>query len=69
MAAAAQRSGRRELGALLRAHRMEKGLTTEQVADCLMMSTSKVSRLETCQRGASARDVNDLCDLYGVDGE
>ena len=60
---------RRELGALLRAHRVEKGWTAEQVADRLMMSTSKVSRLETGQRGASARDVNDLCDLYEVDDE
>ncbi len=31
-----------------------------------MCSPSKVSRLETGQRGASARDVRDLCDLYGV---
>lgn len=60
---------RRELGALLRALRMAKGWTAGQVADRLLVSTSKVSRLETGQRGASARDVNDLCDLYGVDDE
>jgi transcriptional regulator with XRE-family HTH domain len=48
---------------------MEKGWTAEQVAERLMMSPSKVSRLETGQRGASARDVSDLCDLYGVDDE
>jgi transcriptional regulator with XRE-family HTH domain len=60
---------RRELGALLRALRVAKGWTVEQVADRLLMSTSKVSRLETGQRGASARDVGDLCDLYGVDDE
>ncbi len=60
---------RRELGALLRALRARKGWTAEQVADRLEFSASKVSRLETGQRGASARDIRDLCDLYGVDGQ
>jgi transcriptional regulator with XRE-family HTH domain len=57
---------RRELGALLRALRVERGWTVEQVADRLMVSPSKVSRLETGQRGVSARDIRDLCDLYQV---
>ncbi len=57
---------RRELGALLRALRLERGLTVEQVAGRLLCSPSKVSRMETGQRGATARDVRDLCDLYGV---
>jgi transcriptional regulator with XRE-family HTH domain len=57
---------RRELGALLRARRQELGLTVEQVAERLEFSPSKVSRLETGQRGATARDVRDFCDLYGV---
>jgi transcriptional regulator with XRE-family HTH domain len=60
---------RRELGALLKALRSARGLTAEQVAERLLISTSKVSRLETGQRGASARDINDLCNLYGVDDE
>jgi len=60
---------RRELGALLRALRAGKGWTAEQVADRLLISSSKVSRLETGQRGASARDIRDLCDLYEVDDE
>jgi transcriptional regulator with XRE-family HTH domain len=60
---------RRELGALLRALRSEKGWTAEQVASRLLISSSKVSRLETGQRGASARDIRDLCDLYEVGGE
>lgn len=60
---------RRELGALLRALRTEKGWTAEQVAERLLVSSSKVSRLETGQRGARARDIRDLCDLYEVDGE
>jgi transcriptional regulator with XRE-family HTH domain len=57
---------RRELGALLRAMRAEAGMTVEQVADALLVSPSKVSRLETGHRGASARDIRDLCNLYGV---
>jgi transcriptional regulator with XRE-family HTH domain len=56
---------RRELGALLRALRNAKGLTVEQVAERLLCSPSKVSRMETGQ-GATARDIRDLCDLYGV---
>jgi len=57
---------RRELGALLRALRTEQGLTVDQVATELLCSPSKVSRMETGQRGATARDIRDLCDLYGV---
>jgi transcriptional regulator with XRE-family HTH domain len=57
---------RRELGALLRALRNEKGLTVEQVAERLLCSTSKVSRMETGHGIATPRDVRDLCDLYGV---
>jgi transcriptional regulator with XRE-family HTH domain len=60
---------RRELGAWLRALRSERGLTAEQVADRLLVSASKMSRLEKGQRGASARDIRDLCDLYEVDDE
>jgi len=58
---------RRELGTLLRALRNSKGWTVEQVAEQLLCSPSKVSRLETGQRGASARDIRDLCDIYDVD--
>jgi len=54
---------------LLRALRNAKGWTAEQVAGRLLMSPSKLSRLETGQRGASARDINDLCDLYEVNDE
>ncbi|HJZ03548.1 MAG TPA: helix-turn-helix transcriptional regulator [Streptosporangiaceae bacterium] len=56
---------RRELGAVLRALRNAKGLTVEQVAERLLCSPSKVSRMETGQ-GATARDIRDLCELYGV---
>ena len=57
---------RRELGALLRALRNEKGLTVEQVAKRLLCSPSKVSRMETGHGIATPRDIRDLCDLYDV---
>lgn len=57
---------RRELGARLRELRIGSGLTVEQVAERLFCSPSKISRLETGHRGASKRDIRDLCDLYGV---
>jgi len=60
---------RRELGALLRRLRTEKGLTVEQAADRLMVSPSKLSRIETGHGVATVRDVRDLCDLYDVADE
>ncbi|MGH3149365.1 MAG: helix-turn-helix domain-containing protein [Streptosporangiaceae bacterium] len=60
---------RRELGALLKALRTEKGWTAEQVAERLLVSPSKISRLETGHRGASARDIRDLCNLYDVEDD
>ena len=60
---------RRELGALLRALRNENGLTVEQVAERLLCSPSKVSRMETGRGTASPRDIRDLCDLYDVADE
>src|SRR6185436_7973042 len=60
---------RRELGALLRKLRTEKGLTVEQAGEQLMFSMSKLSRMETGHGIATPRDVRDLCDLYGVTDE
>lgn len=60
---------RRELGALLRGLRLDRSMTVDQVAEQLLCSPSKVSRMETGQRGATLRDVRDLCDLYGVTGK
>ena len=57
---------RRELGALLRALRSDSGLTIDEVAQQLLCSPSKISRMETGLRGTSQRDIRDLCDLYGV---
>jgi len=57
---------RRELGALLRALRNERGLTVEQVAERLLCSPSKVSRMETGHGITTSRDIRDLCVLYDV---
>lgn len=57
---------RRELGLALRDLRLKQGLTVDQVAEVLLCSASKVSRMETGQRGATLRDVRDLCGLYQV---
>lgn len=58
---------RRELGARLRSLRNDHGLTVEQVAEELLCSPSKVSRMETGQRGVTARDIRDLARLYDLD--
>jgi len=60
---------RRELGALLRRLREERGMSVKQVTEHLMCSPSKVSRIETGQRGATLRDVRDLCNFYSVTDE
>lgn len=56
----------RELGERLRALRLDAGYTVEGAAEQLLVSASKISRLETAARKPSARDVRDLCRLYGV---
>jgi transcriptional regulator with XRE-family HTH domain len=57
----------RELGTRLRALRNEHGMTVEEVAERLLCSATKISRLETGVRRPSLRDVRDLCALYEVD--
>jgi transcriptional regulator with XRE-family HTH domain len=57
----------RELGKRLRELRSQHDLTVEDVAEKLLCSATKVSRLETGARRPSLRDVRDLCVLYGVD--
>jgi transcriptional regulator with XRE-family HTH domain len=60
---------RRRLGAELRRHREEAGVTIDVVAERLGCSTSKVSRIETGHTSATPRDVKDMLDIYGVDRE
>jgi transcriptional regulator with XRE-family HTH domain len=57
----------RELGKRLRELRNQHSLTTEEVAEKLLCSMTKISRLETGARRPSLRDVRDLCQLYEVD--
>jgi transcriptional regulator with XRE-family HTH domain len=57
----------RELGKRLRELRTRHSLTVEEVAERLLCSATKISRLETGARRPSLRDVRDLCALYSVD--
>ena len=57
----------RELGLRLRRLRTGLGLTVEDVADKLLCSPAKISRIEAAARRPGLRDVRDLCDLYGVE--
>jgi len=56
----------RELGVRLRQLRGGLELTVDQVAEGLLCSATKISRIETGKRRASLRDVRDLCQLYKV---
>jgi transcriptional regulator with XRE-family HTH domain len=57
---------RRRFGAELRRLRTEQGKRLQQVAKDLMISTSKLSRLEKGQGVPQDRDVRDLLDYYGL---
>ncbi|WP_344261096.1 helix-turn-helix transcriptional regulator [Streptomyces sodiiphilus] len=58
---------RRRLGQELRRLREDRGMTAEEVADRLLVSQSKISRLENGRRSISQRDVRDLCRVYEVE--
>ncbi|WP_327355440.1 helix-turn-helix domain-containing protein [Streptomyces sp. NBC_01304] len=60
---------RRRLGQELRRLRELKGMTAEEVADKLLVSQSKISRLENGRRSISQRDVRDLCGVYEVEDQ
>jgi transcriptional regulator with XRE-family HTH domain len=57
------------LGAQLRRLREASGLTTEQAAEAIRATHSKISRLERGRNAAKQRDVADLLTLYGVTDE
>jgi transcriptional regulator with XRE-family HTH domain len=59
----------RELGKRLRELRGQRGLTIEDVANRLLCSPTKISRLETGARRPSLRDVRDMCALYSLDAQ
>jgi transcriptional regulator with XRE-family HTH domain len=60
---------RRRLGQELRRLRELKGMTAEEVAERLLVSQSKISRLENGRRSISQRDVRDLCEVYDVEDQ
>jgi transcriptional regulator with XRE-family HTH domain len=57
---------RRLVGGALRRYREHLGWTLEEPARLLECDKSKVSRIETGQRGIRARDLRDLLAEYGV---
>lgn len=59
---------RRRLGAELRRLRHERGMLLGEVAQQLMISTSKLSRLEKGQGAPQDRDVRDLLNYYDLTG-
>jgi transcriptional regulator with XRE-family HTH domain len=59
---------RKRIAAELKRLREQSGLTLEQVAEELLISTSKLSRLENAQGSPQARDVRDLINFYKIDG-
>jgi hypothetical protein len=59
---------RRRLGTELRRLREEARVTIDVVAESLGCSPSKVSRIETGHTSATPRDVQDMLDVYGIDG-
>jgi transcriptional regulator with XRE-family HTH domain len=66
MADANPTARQRELSRRLQMLREAKSLNATEVAEQLLCSSTKISRIETAQRKASLRDVRDLCQLYGV---
>ncbi len=60
---------RRRLGAELRRLRSNAGLTLDEVAEKMMCSTSKISRLETGKGIPKIPDVRELMRIYGVSSD
>lgn len=58
---------RRNIAAALRQLREESGKNLSEVAEDLMISTSKLSRLENAQGRPQPRDIRDLVRYYGIE--
>jgi transcriptional regulator with XRE-family HTH domain len=54
---------------MLRARRTALGITVDDAAQHLLVSPSKISRIETGQRNITARDIRDLAALYRLTDE
>jgi transcriptional regulator with XRE-family HTH domain len=59
---------RRSIAAALKQLREESGKNLNEVAEDLMISTSKLSRLENAQGKPQARDIRDLIQYYEIRG-
>jgi transcriptional regulator with XRE-family HTH domain len=59
---------RRNIAITLRQLREDSGKLLSDVADALLISTSKLSRLENAQGKPQLRDIRDLIDYYGIEG-
>ena len=59
---------RRSIAAALRQLREDSGKNLNQVAEDLMISTSKLSRLENAQGKPQPRDIKDAIQYYGIEG-
>jgi transcriptional regulator with XRE-family HTH domain len=60
---------RRNIAAALRRLREKSGKNLTEVADDLLISTSKLSRLENAQGKPQPRDIRDLARYYGIEGK
>jgi transcriptional regulator with XRE-family HTH domain len=59
---------RKQLAALLRRIREQRGVTIEHVARELEMHPTTLSRIETAVRGISVRDLKPVLDVYEITG-
>lgn len=57
---------RRLITTCLRFYREQAGINARSAAERILSNPSKITRLEKGQRGISARDVRDLCEIYDV---
>lgn len=59
---------RRAIGAAIKKRREDAGQSLQEVADELMISRSKLSRLENAQGRPQPRDIRDLIRHFGIQG-
>ena len=69
MVTAAPPVRRRLVGTALRGYRENLGYTLEDAAALLECDRSKVSRIETGERGIRAKELRELLGHFGVPGE
>jgi len=60
---------RRLVGRALRGYRENRGFTLQDAAQILECDRSKISRIETGDRGIRGKELRELLSEYGIDGE